>query len=298
MRPAIKWFLPSFLCFWLGGLVSCDLNKIDYTTNDSANVQNETVVDAYFEDVTDMSSTAVSVPNATNGGRDGGRESGKFTFTIADPRFACAVLTLEISNGSTPAFPRGVITADFGVGCADNIGNTRKGQILITYSGRRFLSGSSIVVTFKDYEINAVKMDGSYTLTNTTDSEETTPKLNITLANGMLTWPDGTTALRESQYTREWIRTSGGFQDQLLVTGSATGQNRQMQAYTMTITQQLVFQKSCLSSHPKFLATQGKEELIINPTKIDIDFGNGACDEVVTVSINGKSKNVDVSGNN
>src|SRR5580704_16850425 len=134
--------LGTLLC--LLGLGSCDLNKIDFTSGDSKNVENEAVSEAYFEDVTDISTTTVSVPAETKGGRESGR---RILTILNDSRFACAAITLDIDSASTLQFPKGLITVDFQGGCADGRGNTRKGIIMIAYAGRRFLPGSSITTT-------------------------------------------------------------------------------------------------------------------------------------------------------
>src|SRR5271154_1951593 len=133
VRLVLKRILIAGTCLFLSGLSSCDLNKIDFNANDSQNVQNEAVVDSYFEDATDISSTAVSSPSDTEGGRK--------IITIADNRFTCALITLDVADSSTLKVPKGLITIDFQTGCGDNRGNTRKGKMLITYSGRRFRPG-------------------------------------------------------------------------------------------------------------------------------------------------------------
>jgi hypothetical protein len=291
IRKFLKPALTGGLCVFLSGMISCDLNKIDFSANDSDNVKNETVTNSYFEDATDISSTVVSAPADTEGGR-------KIITIATDNRFSCAIISLDISDSSTLKVPKGLITIDFQTGCTDSRGNIRKGKILIAYSGRRFRPGSTIVTTFDGYSINGVAMEGKHILTNTADSQESDPRFTLNLIDGKLTWPDGTTALRETQHVREWVRTTGGLQDQWLVTGTATGTNRKLDTYSMTITKQLVYDKVCMVTHAKFMPAEGKEELVVNSKKIDLDFGNGSCDQKVDISINGKSTRVDLSGNN
>jgi hypothetical protein len=279
---------------FLMGMASCNLNKIDYSEDDSDNVQNETASDAYFEDVTDLSTTAVSVPDDTKNGREDGRK----IFKIIDNRFTCAEVALDIDALNTFFVPRGLITVDFKTGCTDDRGNTRRGKIMIQYNGRRFLKGSYVTTTFDGYEINGIRVEGTHTATNTADSNEGEPSFTTTLVGGKLTWPDGTTAERDFSYTRTWLRTTDGQKDEWYVTGSSTGTNRRQNSFSVTIDEKLKYQKACLTRHQKFLPSQGKETLIVNNKRVGIDFGAGSCDQVVTISINRKSKQVDLSTNN
>jgi len=179
-------------------------------------------------------------------------------------------------------------------GCADGRGNTRKGKILIAYAGRRFLPGSSITTTFDGYTINGITLEGTHIATSTFDSNEANPKFTLSLLNGKLTWPDGTVATREMSRTRTWIRTVGGAEDKWYVAGAATGTNRQQYPYSITITDTLIYQKACVTTHAKFMPSQGKEDLIVSNKMIALDFGTGSCDEIVTLTINGKSTQVNL----
>lgn len=198
-------------------LASCDDNTIDFNESDEQNVENEAVTDAYYEDVDDLAALAVSADAAT---LTGGKEStsGRMVNKPNDHRWNCpgVVITIEVGPNSTPQSPQGVITIDFGTGCEDERGNIRKGKIIITYNGRRFFPGSSIVTTFDGYEINGIMIEGVRTLTNVTGSLEENPTFTITIVGGKITWPDGTIATREVNRTREWVRAS----NPLMISGS------------------------------------------------------------------------------
>ncbi len=269
------------------GMISCDLNKLQYTEDDSESVQNEAVSSAYFEDVVDISSTAVSTPSESRGGRR--------ILTIADVRLSCATITLDVDSLSTFHHPIGTITIDFGMGCADQRGSTRSGKIIVNYSGRRFLPNSVTTTELDGYKINGVALAGTHTVKYIASSTEDDPMDSITLTNGTLTWPDGKAATRESVVWREWIRTAGASTDLWYVTGEAGGTNRNGKIFAAEITEKLTIQKICMAGHPKALPSSGKEMLIVGNKDIAIDFGSGSCDQMVTISIKGKSTQVDLS---
>ena len=296
MLKSLSYFTFMALLF----LASCQDDKIDFSANDSQNVENEAVSDAYYEDADDMSSIAVSSDATTlTGGREsaGGR---KFTVSISDlaKRFDCAVVTFETAVESSFETPKGTITIDFGTGCTDAKGNVRKGKIIINYSGKRFLAGSSVVTTFADYFINGVKIEGTRTVTNTSASLESNPVFNIVVSGGKAIWPDATFATREVNRTREWNRGDilDVADDQWIVSGTASGTNRNGRSYQMEITKPLVYKRECAISDKVFIAVEGTKVLTVESKQITIDYGDGACDKLVTITVNGKSREVEVRG--
>lgn len=269
-----------------------NLNTIDFTSNDNAAVQSESNADAQAEETDDLAAVAVSSDAATLTGRS--QSQGRI-ITISDSRFQCAVITLEPAADNSLIRPHGTITIDFGSGCQGPAGKVRAGKIILEYIGRRFLPGSKIITTFQNYSINGKKLEGTRTLVNTSISETAAISFSI-LEDGMkITYPDGTTATRTSTRTRTWNRTTNTLDDTWTVTGSAVGTNRKGKEYTMNITVPLVYKRSCAVNNSVFLPVQGVKELVTENKKITVSFGSGACDNVIELSINGKSKTIDIS---
>ncbi len=293
MLKSLSYFTFMALLF----LASCQDDKIDFSANDSQNVENEAVSDAYYEDADDMSSIAVSSDATT---LTGGREAaGGKTVTISDlaKRFDCATVTFELAPNNELGNPKGTITIDFGTGCTDAKGNVRKGKLIINYSGKRFLAGSTVVTTFDGYFINGVKIEGTRTVTNTSASLESNPAFNIIVTGGKATWPDATFATREVNRTRVWQRSSTNPNlDVWSVSGTASGTNRNGRSYQMEITKPLVYKRECAISDKVFIAVEGTKVLTVESKQITIDYGDGACDKLVTITVNGKSREVEVRG--
>ncbi|MDW8297567.1 MAG: hypothetical protein RMJ97_11855, partial [Raineya sp.] len=84
------------------------------------------------------------------------------------------------------------IVIDFGTGTTCNDGRTRRGKIIITYTGRYMTPGSVITTTTQDYFVNDVKVEGVKVVTNVTQPGQV-PTHTISVRNGKLTFPDGTT---------------------------------------------------------------------------------------------------------
>ncbi|HET9486511.1 MAG TPA: hypothetical protein VFO54_03715, partial [Chryseosolibacter sp.] len=184
-------------------MVSCREDEPErLTLQDTADLTEEAVADAYFQDLDDMTGVAIEAPSDTE--YSSGRASA--TVTIQDHRFQCngIVVTVVPDAASTADVPKGVLTVDFGAGCTDLRGNVRKGKLIFTYNGKRFMPGTTVVTTTDNYFINDVKLEGTRTLTNVQTSTSDAPRFNVVLANGKATFSDGLIATRESDITLQW----------------------------------------------------------------------------------------------
>ena len=153
-----------------------------------------------------------------------------------------------------------------------------------------------MVTTFDGYFINGVKIEGTRTVTNSSASLESNPIFTIVVTGGRATWPDATFATREANRTREWKRSNTPNTDQWIVTGTASGTNRNGKSYQMEITKPLVYKRECAINDKVFIAVEGTKVLTVESKQVTVDYGDGSCDKLVTITINGKSKEVEVKG--
>lgn len=236
---------------------------------------NEAETNAYYDELDLMTSEAVA--EAENGR------------TLAAAGFIpdCATLTHNAETRTS--------TIDFGTSCTDAKGNIRSGKIIISRSGQILQPGSSITTSLADYTVNGIAVEGVRVLSNISESSTSTPKFSVVLSGGRLSWPDGTTAVREVSHTRSWVRATNPANDEWLIEGTATGTNRQGQEYTGTISSALVVKIAC-RAESAFVPVKGTL-VITRPDKVAVtlDYGNGACDNEVLVSANGRSKTITVS---
>ncbi len=280
----------------LGMLSSCeDNNQLEFSENDSKNVENEAITESYFEDVDDIATLAVSADASTS---TGSREaaSGRGGVKPSDSRFTCATITFEFADDNSLLSPHGYITIDFGTGCTDARGNVRKGIIKIEFKGKRFMPTAEIITTLQGYSINDIAIEGTRTVTNSSASLESNPKFTITVQGGKATWPDGTFATREVNRTREWVRAANPLNDEWIVTGTAAGTNRDGKTYQMEITKPLVYKRECAATKGG-IAVEGTKVLTIDGKVITIDYGNGTCDKMITITIDGQSTEMEIKGN-
>jgi hypothetical protein len=74
--------------------------------------------------------------------------------------------------------------------------------------------------------------------------------------------------------------------DEYTITGNGSGVNRKGNAYTLTIQDPLVVKIAC-----KYI-TQGIIEFVNSKKTLEIDYGNGSCDDDATITINGVTYNI------
>lgn len=260
------------------------------TITDTQEVTEESVTDAYFLDLDDMATVAIAAPS--NDEYSGGRAA---SITIVDSRFcANAVITITPGANSTLSVPNGVMTVDFGSGCVDQHGNVRTGKLTFTYDKWRFQPGSSIVTTTDNYTINGVKLEGTRTVMNVnseSDDESVPRKFHTVLENGKATFlADGSTATRESDITWQWTKGGTAADDflSILATSEANGVTRDGNPYDVRVFESLIYKRNC------GIAVSGIKKYFLGAKEITIDYGDGACDKSVVVTVNGTSRNFNI----
>lgn len=259
-------------------LASCnEENETPSSTEETETATTEASIDAAFEDLDDLAGVVLE-QTSESGGRISQFEE--------DDRLCEGVFSMEGSKES------GTITLDFGDGCIDKRGNLRKGKIVIDYQGRRFEPGSVATTTPVGFSINDMVIEGIRTVENISDNIESAPTFHTTLADGKITWPDGTIATRTADKTSVLLRDANPVNDQLLVTGAGSGTTRKGVAYNMTITDTLVYQKSCRPVKRGRIPVAGVKVFETDDKTITIDFGDGECDGKIDIIAEGTSNEV------
>jgi hypothetical protein len=200
---------------------------------------------------------------------------------------SCPAITLTYPDeGEWPK----VITVDFGEGCTGLHGNVRKGKIIIEVTGPRREAGSIRTITFENYYFNDIRVEGTKVVENMGYNENQNMVFSVILTGGKLTLPDGKFIERSFQHQREWtsgILTKNIWDDEYLITGTASGKTLNGAAYTNTITSALHWKRVCffIVSGVLSIEREGKKD-------VEVDYGAGDCDAVAVVTIGGESKEI------
>lgn len=197
-----------------------------------------------------------------------------------------ATQTLSICAGVTVTqggFPK-TITIDFGTGCTSN-GITRSGKINIVLSDSVRKSGSTAVTTFDNYIVQGYKVEGTLTWTNT--STQSSIGWQRKIENGKITAPNAYYWLHVG--TKNVNQTAGMttpfnlLDDVFSVTGTHTVTNPSGKSRSATILNALEVKTTCGNVTQGTVKFEGPNHYAI------LNYGDGSCDRVATISIDGQA---------
>ncbi len=258
---------------------SCTKNAaLDQTSIDLAD--DDAVSEAVFDDIFNSVDNADIILNSFLKGDAAKSE----LVVMAD---SCPSIT--ITHPSDGIWPK-TITINFGTGCSGLYDNTRSGKIIITVSGPRMTEGSTKSVTFENYFFNGIKVEGTKVIENMGYNNNQNLVFSASLTNGKLTLPDGKTVQRSFNHEREWIaglQTRNIWDDECMVTGTATGVNINGVAYTNTITSALHWKRVC-----RFVVSGVVRIERAGLDPIELNYGTGDCDALATVTRGDESKEI------
>ena len=171
----------------------------------------------------------------------------------------------------------------------NNGGKLRKGKINITYTGRYRDSLTVITTTFDNYYVDNNLIQGERVVTNKGKNLSSNMWFTIAInnasintSNGIINW--------ESDRKREWVSGRSTYEiydDNYIITGSASGTGVNSNSFIMEITDTLNVDLSCLpycviKSGTAKISPNGYADRIIN-------YGDSLCDCNFDVSVNGTS---------
>ena len=192
---------------------------------------------------------------------------------------SCATVTVTPQN----TFPK-TITIDFGNGCTSADGISRKGKINITLSDYVHNTGATAVMTFDNYYTVGFKVEGTITWTNTSTQNGISWTRQIT--NGRVIEPLGGYYWTH-EGTKNVTQIAGAstptnlLDDVYSVTGNHTVTNPAGKTRTVTILEALEKKTTCHNITKGKMKIQGPNHFAI------LDFGDGTCDNIATITIDG-----------
>jgi hypothetical protein len=254
-----------------------DNSLIDQTSIDLAD--DDAVSDAVYEDVFSTADNATIILDQLVKGED----------TKSEIMLTDSCPAIRVTRPTAALWPR-VVTVDYGTGCSGYYESTRSGKIIIEVSAPRTEAGSKRTVSFDNYFFNGIKVEGTKVFENTGLNSNRNPVISIKLTNGKLTLPDGKTIERSFNHQREWTAgymTKNIWDDECLVTGTATGKTINGVAYTNTIVSALQWKRVC-----KFVVAGVVKIEREGSDAIELNYGTGDCDAKAVVTRGTESKEI------
>ena len=242
--------------------------------------EDDAIAEALFEDIFSTADNASIIVESLPKGEDS--KSG--AIILAD---SCPVITVE-RTGANP-WPK-VITVDYGTSCTGLNDIVRSGKIIIEVSAPRMETGSKRAIRFSDYYVNGNKIEGTKVLENLGFNDSQNLVISVKLTDGKVILPDGRFIEREVDHQREWIAgllTRNIWDDECLVSGTATGINLEGTSYTNSIMTPLHWTRAC-----RFIVSGAMKIERGDAQPVIIDFGQGECDAKAVVTRGDESKEI------
>lgn len=175
------------------------------------------------------------------------------------------------------------VTLDFGEGCELRNGNFVSGKIIMTYERDPEAASKMITYSFEGFYFNRKNVEGGGSILRERSNENGNPQSTKTF-DVTVTWPNGLFASKIGEKVREMIEgqsTTAWGDNVFLITGNWTFTRRNGNVLSAKIIKELRRELAC-----KFLVS-GTIELSKNLDTAILDYGDGECDDLATVSVNG-----------
>jgi hypothetical protein len=208
--------------------------------------------------------------------------------TISNPctyNYSSLLAPCALVTESSSTFPK-TVTIDYGTGCVDANGRTKKGKIIIEVSGDMRVAGNTRKLTFENFYVNDVKIEGSRNAENTGPNNSGNMVVKVT---GDITATNAEFS-RSRNFTRyrEWISgisTCEISDDEFHVTGSGTAIGRRGIEIQHNITEKMVL-KLGQCKYP----LSGKVDIGGAKRGVILNFGNGTCDNIAEATSKRRNK--------
>ena len=202
----------------------------------------------------------------------------------------CATFTTVLVDGTWTR------TIDFGsAGCTLPNGNVLKGKIIISFSNDFTSKSRTLLYRFVDFYHNGKLLQGNKSITYESKSTELLatehPVMTFTV-DMKITFDDGKVYSRTGTTVKETIEgneTPLNWEDNVfLVTGNSATSLANGDTITTVITTPLRYITSCKLPFP----VSGIVSITKNTSVGTLDFGDGKCDNLATLTIDGVTKDI------
>lgn len=242
----------------------------------------EAETEAQFDDVFNITASM----NTGQVGEDlgvGANVSGLFELGTTTPTNQTRCFTITVVPNIPRVFPK-TVTIDFGTGCLCRDGKYRKGKIVSIYTNPMIVPGAKVSTTFVDYFVDSFKVEGTHITENTSTTNMQGWK-NVVI--------DGKITNMNTNRWRKWNSVKNVLQiegngtphfpldDVYKITGNAHGSNSGGHTWSSLVVDPLIKKFTC----PWIV--KGTVRLIRDGREALLDYGNGVCDNLAIIYING-----------
>lgn len=181
------------------------------------------------------------------------------------------------------------IIIDYGDGCTDNFGRVKSGAIIINISDDMMNEGAERIVTFEGFGINDVDVAGTRSTVNIGENDEGYP--SFTREVNMTFTHNGYTFSRDFTGVAAWISgydTPECGDNVIQLEGAGTCERPNGVVVERTIIEPLLIDRVC------GYIVAGVVEVSTPQGIRTVDFGDGECDSIAWVTVDGETWEIDL----
>jgi hypothetical protein len=186
----------------------------------------------------------------------------------------------------------GTMTMDYGTGesCTD-VKYQRKGQIIDDFeyivNYKKEIYWSKETITFKGFKKDSVQIDGEFLITSNSRRPVTveTKNAKITYRDGKFVAWAGTLELATERKNEESKSNT--------ITGTITGITKRYETFSAIITSPVTYNYDCNGLKTP-VPVKGSVMMIVNQEKSAINYGDGNCDNIFTLSVGERQTQLDL----
>lgn len=269
-------------------LLGCEKDN-ETTDLDVLSVEEKAVVenDAAADNLTESADYEIDYLTGSDAAIEGIEDNSKAT-QHNRPRYVDGVGPAITVNPTGYSFPK-TITIDYGDGIELVNGRILSGIIVIEVSGPIFTNGATRTVTYQDFHVDSTLFAGGGVCTFM--GSDSTERVFSHVSDITITFADGTVLDRHGERTRTLAQ---GFEtifdnsdDLILITGFVNYQTSDETTFGKTIVEPLTKMGGCRYIVEGVVAFNYNNENFAT-----LDYGNGTCDDVATITKNGETRQI------
>lgn len=281
----------TLIALSFGLITSCSEDGVSgFSENLSTTTVMETINSiAFEEDIDDLVSESMNLISSTTSARSADTAADKGPKRFKGDKYGDCATVVEDEENNTK-------TITFSEDCEGKRGQVRSGTMIVTYSETQGEAGSFRQVTYNDFYLNGVKIEGTRRTEIISIDESGSKTMRTSMSDGKMIYEDGTFETKNSEMTR-YTHVENSEKQYSSLTGSKSAVSTEGVNFSMEITTPIKFVYNCddlgFRKRGK-IPVEGVKVSIDGDQTITTDFGDGTCDTLVEVTKDGEVETVDL----
>jgi hypothetical protein len=281
----------TLIALSFGLITSCSEDGVSgFSENLSTTTVMETINSiAFEEDIDELVSESMNLNSNASSARSADTSADKGPKKFMGDKYGDCATVVEDEENNTK-------TITFSEDCEGKRGQTRSGTMIVTYSETQGEAGSFRQVTYDDFYLNGVKIEGTRRTEIISIDENGSKTMRTSMTDGKMIYEDGTFKTKNSEMTR-YTHVENDEKQYSSLTGSKSAVSTEGVSFSMQITTPIKFVYNCddlgFRKRGK-IPVEGIKVSIDGDQTITTDFGDGTCDTLVEVTKDGEVETVDL----